>query len=247
MNKQCWIIAGAASAIAIQFAHQVAKRGDQIILLGRDNEKLSVTQSDLKIRYNVTVDILFFDAEKFETHTTIAETCITLAKNPINLYIAFGVMLPAPAINHSLENAVKIINTNFTAVASLSFAFLPYFKAQKQGHIIVLGSVAGDRGRPSNFDYGAAKAALVPFCEGLQASLCEDNISVTLMKLGYIDTSMTHGKPTLFKAASPEDCAHACLKAAENKIALKYFPWFWRWIMLIFKMMPRFLLRKLKV
>lgn len=247
MKNQCWIIAGAASAIAIQFAHAVAKKGDQLILLGRDIEKLSAIQNDLKIRYCALVDIVYFDAEKNDEHVAIAEKCIEVAKNPINLLLAFGVMLSAPAINHSQKDIVKIIDTNFTAVASLSFAFINYFKSQKQGQIIVLGSVAGDRGRPSNFDYGSAKAALIPFCEGLGAALMEYNVSVTLMKLGYIDTPMSYGKTGMFLAASPEACAQACLLAAKNKKTVKYFPWFWQWIILIFKMMPSFILRKIKV
>jgi len=247
MNKQCWIIAGAASAIAIRFAHLIAARGDQLILLGRNLEKLTAIQNDLKIRYSTSVDVVFFDAEKSVDHPVITASCMKHAKLPINLLLAFGVMLPAPAIDHSHADAIKIMNANFTGVVSTVFSFLPYFRAQKQGHILVLGSVAGDRGRPSNFDYGAAKAALAPFCEGLRAALKVDNVSVTLMKLGYIDTPMMYGKPGAFIAASPDACARACLQAAENKVSLKYFPWFWRWIMLIFKCIPTFILRRVKI
>jgi decaprenylphospho-beta-D-erythro-pentofuranosid-2-ulose 2-reductase len=246
MNS-CWIIAGAASAIAIRFAHQVAQTGDQVILLGRDLKKLSAIQADIILRYAADVDIIFFDAEKSESHQAVADSCMQLAKHPVSLLIAFGVMLPGMSVTHSQRDAVKVIDANFTGAASITYSFLPYLQAQKQCHILVLGSVAGDRGRPANFDYGAAKSALNVFYEGLRAALYSDGVSVTVMKLGYIDTPMTYGKSGFFLAASPDACAAACLKAAMRKTPVKYFPWFWRWIMLIFKSMPRIILQRLKV
>lgn len=247
MPHTTWIIAGATSAIALQFAQITAQRGDQIILLARDQDKLTGIQNDLRIRYQVDVDYLLFDAEQFSHHAEITKQCMHLAKNPISLLLAFGVMLNTSAANHNAAEGIYITNANYTGVVSLCFHFLPYFKQQKQGHIVVLGSVAGDRGRSSNFDYGAAKAALIPFCEGLRASLYADNVSVTVMKLGYIDTPMSYGKPGIFLAASPLDCARACLKAAEQNVTQKYFPWFWRWIMMVFKMLPRCVMYRMKV
>ena len=247
MNKSCWIIAGATSAIAMRFAHIVAKEGHQIILLGRNREKLAAIQADLHIRYSASVDYLWFDALTVDEHAQIAKTCAALAKAPMQLWVAFGVMFSGMAGDHSLSQAVATVHSNFTGVVSVIYAFLPYFKQQKEGHIIILGSVAGDRGRASNFVYGAAKAALIPFCDGLRATLLPDHISVTLMKLGFIDTPLTFGKPGVFLAASPEDCARACFKAAEKGKYEKYFPWFWRWIMLIFKCMPNAILYRLKM
>lgn len=247
MQKKTWVIAGATSAIALQFAHQVAKQGHQVVLLARDNKKLAVIQADLVTRYQVQVNVLQFDAAAFSTHEALVSECVALANYPISILLAFGFMVDGPAGSHTASDAVRVTNVNYTGVVSLSFLFLPHFKKQKQGHILVLGSVAGDRGRASNFDYGAAKAALVPFCEGLRATLINDNVSVTLMKLGFIDTPMTQGKAGVFLAASPEDCAAACLRAAEKKVTQKYFPWFWCWIMLVFKLLPGKILYKLNV
>ena len=247
MNRSCWIIAGATSAIAIRFAHRVAMEGHQIILLGRDSQKLSAIQADLQIRYDIMVDYLIFDAIKTDQHSSIVNACIQLAKAPVNLLVAFGLMIPGASITHSAVEAIMSINANFTGVVSLLFAFLPHFQAQKQGEIVVLGSVAGDRGRPINFDYGAAKAGLAIFCEGLRGALIPDNVSVTLMKLGYIDTPMTYGKNGLFPAATPTDCADACLRASNKKLSIVYYPVFWRWIMAIFKLLPQFILYRFKV
>ena len=247
MNKSCWIIAGATSAIAMRFAHRVATEGHQIILLGRDSQKLSAIQADLQIRYEGVVDYLVFDAVKTDQHSSIANACVQLAKSPINLFFAFGLMIEGASITHSVVEAVTTINANFTGVVSLTFAFLAHFQAQKQGEILVLGSVAGDRGRPINFDYGAAKAGLATFCEGLRGALMPDNVSVTLMKLGYIDTPMTYGNNGLFPAATPTDCADACLRASNKKLAIVYYPGFWRWIMFIFKLLPQSILYRFKV
>ena len=247
MKKQCWVIAGGCSAIAVQFAHEVAMCGDQLILLGRNLENLNFIKKDLEIRYDVDVHVLYFDAEKKEDHATIAKRCIEIAEYPISLLLAFGLMLPDPAIHHSVIDVIKVIDTNLTAVASFTFSFVPYFKEKNEGHILVLGSVAGDRGRPFNFDYGSAKAGLIPFCEGLNASLSQYNVTVTLMKLGYIDTPMSYGKPRTFLAASARDCAYASLAAVKSGKKLKYYPWFWYWIMLAFKMIPSFFLRKMKM
>lgn len=246
-SHSTWIIAGATSAIAMQFAQLSGKRGDQIILLARDENKLKSIQADLRVRYQADVDYVLFDAIKMHEHETVVKKCMAFAKYPISLLVAFGVMAEKLADSHTPSQAIDITTANYTGVVSLCYHFLPYFKQQQSGHILVLGSVAGDRGRRSNFDYGAAKAALVPFCEGLRASLLRDHVSVTLMKLGFIDTPMTYGKPGAQLAASPEACAKACLKAADKKVAETYFPWFWRWIMLIVKMMPRAILYRLSM
>lgn len=247
MTKQCWIIVGATSAIAQAFAQLMAKKNHDLILLARDEEKLITIKNDLTTRYAITVHIMLFDAMKCDQHESLAKSCHALTPHPIRLFVAFGVMKAAPAISHSVKEVVDVIQTNFVGVASIIFSFVPYFQQQQSGHIIVLGSVAGDRGRPANFDYGAAKAALVSFCEGLSASLANDHVNVTLMKLGYIDTPMSFGKTGMFLAASPQACAMACYRAALKKKSISYFPAFWWWIMLIFKRIPIFLLRRLKV
>lgn len=246
MTKSCWIIAGATSAIAMRFAHVVAMQGDQLILLGRDEKKLSAIQADLKIRYHVSVDYLLFDAAMTDQHVLIADACVQLAKHPFNVFVAFGLMIPGLSLEHSSDEAVTIITANFTGAVSLLFAFVPHLQAQKQGKIVVLGSVSGDRGRPPIFDYGSAKAGLATFCEGLRGALMPYHVSVTLMKLGYIDTPMTYGKKVLFPPADPMDCARACFDAANKKSAIVYYPGYWRWVMAIFKMLPQFVLYQLK-
>ncbi|OGT26524.1 MAG: hypothetical protein A3I77_06680 [Gammaproteobacteria bacterium RIFCSPLOWO2_02_FULL_42_14] len=243
--SNCWIIAGALSGIAKAFAYEVAAKGDQLILLGRDSEKLIAMQSDLKIRFQVTVNYLLFDAVAFDTHREIATAAVALAQSPISAMIAFGWMPASLAISHTLEEVVKTIEINFTGSASILYALLPHFQKQQSGGIVVLGSVAGDSGRPKNFDYGAAKAGLSTFCEGLRMALQPHHVSVTLMKLGYIDTPMTYGRISKKIAASPVAAAKACLRAVEKNRGVYYFPGAWRLVMWIVRCMPNFVLRRI--
>lgn len=246
MDKSCWIIVGATSAIAHRFAHYVAKQGNQIILLGRDQLKLHDIAMDLNIRFEVSVDAMYFDAEKTDDFVSLVDNVIPKAHYPISIFIAFGLMGLENAIAHSPAMVAKIMQTNLTGAASITYAFLPYLQNQKKGDLIFLGSVAGDRGRIPNFVYGAAKAGLATFCEGLRGALLPQGINVTLMKPGYIDTPMTYGIKKIFPEASPESCAKACFDAAKKKQSVAYFPTFWWFVMMIFKFLPQSILYRFK-
>jgi decaprenylphospho-beta-D-erythro-pentofuranosid-2-ulose 2-reductase len=246
MSKYTWVIAGSTSAIAKAFAHLAASEGHDVILLARDEQKMAHQSADLSIRYQTRVASFIFNAENSADFEGIALSCFNESRYPLRLLFAFGWMPETPSIELSQSQAQITMQTNYNAAALLTLAFLPYLKGI-ESKLVYLGSVAGDRGRPSNFMYGSAKAALQQFCEGLRASLSSAKISVTLMRLGFIDTPLSYGKPGYFLAASPQACANACMRAANKKRPAPYFPWFWRWIMLLFKWMPRVVFNKLKV
>lgn len=247
MNNTCWIIAGATSTIAKQFSRTVAKKGHDLILLARDEEKLAAEAADLRIRYNINVDHLIFDATDFKSHESIVHRCAQLTNKPMNVLIAFGYMPIKDSLDCSIQDAIRTVEVNYAGAAIFALACMPVLIKQPSSQILVLGSVAGDRGRASNFIYGSAKAGLEQFCEGLRAALHGTKVSVTFMRLGYIDTPLTYGKPGYFLAASPEACAKACFLASNRHVSARYFPWFWRWIMLIFKWLPRPVFNRLKV
>lgn len=247
MDKACWVIAGATSTIAKYFARTVASRGHDLILLARDEKKLQAQVADLKIRYPINVNYLIFDAEKFDSHENVIKDCVNLTEKPLNVLIAFGYMPIKDSLDCEISDAVRTMQVNYIGAAIFALACVPHLKKQSTGQLLILGSVAGDRGRASNFVYGSAKAGLEQLCEGLRAALHGTNVSVTLMRLGFIDTPLTYGKPGYFLAASPESCATACFSAANRGVSARYFPWFWRWIMLIFKWLPRFVFNRLNV
>jgi short-subunit dehydrogenase len=107
--------------------------------------------------------------------------------------------------------------------------------------------VAGDRGRPSNFVYGSAKAGLNTYLQGLRARLARHGVSVTTIKAGFMDTAMSYGLPGMFLVASPDSAAKACLQAARKKRNVLYFPFFWWLIMAIIKAIPEGVFKRLKL
>ena len=131
-----------------------------------------------------------------------------------------------------------MLTTNFTGPVALIQALAPRFEAQRGGRIVVIGSVAGDRGRRKNYLYGSAKAGLGLYADGLRARLFPAGATVTLIKPGFVDTAMTWGLPGLFLVATPTECARQILRAAERGAATAYVPFFWRYIMLIIPAHP---------
>ena len=120
------------------------------------------------------------------------------------------------------------------------------FEAQRGGCVVIVGSVAGDRGRRKNYLYGSAKAGLARYAEGLRARLHPWGATVTVVKPGFVDTAMTWGVPGMFLVATPEACARAMLRAADRGVATLYVPFFWRYIMLIIQHIPAQVMKKLK-
>ena len=120
-------------------------------------------------------------------------------------------------------------------------------EAQKEGSICVIGSVAGDRGRSSNYIYGSAKAGLAAFTQGLRQRLSKFNIDILLVKPGFVDTPMTQEFKKGFLWASPERVARDICSAIDKRKSTLYTPWFWGWIMLVIKHIPESIFKKLKL
>ena len=115
------------------------------------------------------------------------------------------------------------------------------------GCIVVISSVAGDRGRLKNYVYGSAKAGLNTYLQGLRARLARADVSVTTVKAGFIDTDMSFGTPGMFLVASPDACAATCLELGESGRDVAYFPWFWRYIMLIIRHIPERIFKRMNI
>jgi len=120
-------------------------------------------------------------------------------------------------------------------------------EAQRQGRVVALASVAGDRGRIKNYVYGSAKAGLATYLQGLRARLFRAGVSVTTVKPGFVDTAMTFGLPGMFLVADPADIARSCLKAAERGKDVIYAPFFWWAIMTIIRHIPERIFKRLGV
>lgn len=247
MSGDTWIVLGASSAIARAFARLVAERGDGAILAGRDLEDLESLAQDLRVRGAAAAEALRFDALDTAGHAAFAQACRSRAPGRLNVFLAFAAMPEQDAIDKDCALAVQTVSAGFTGAVSVLHCLAPHFEDQHGGRIIALGSVAGDRGRRKNYVYGAAKAGLHTYLQGLRARLFASGATVTTVKPGFVDTAMTFGKPGLFLVAAPGAVARAALAAAEKGREEIYAPFFWRYIMLIIKSIPERVMKKLDI
>lgn len=246
MTGETWLVLGGSSSIARAFAFEAARGGDDVILAGRDLEDLERTAGDIRVRTGRKAEVLEFDAVAGEGHAAFVRACREKAKH-LSVFLAFATMPPQAVLEADVALARHTVESTYVGAVSILLHLAPVLEAQKGGRIVVIGSVAGDRGRPKNFVYGSAKAGLHAFSEGLRARLFRSGVTVTTVKPGFTDTSMSWGQPGQFLVAAPEDLARACLSAARKGRETLYFPWFWRWIMLVIRNIPERIFKKLSI
>lgn len=244
--KQTWLVLGGSSSVARAFAGVAAEDGADIILAGRDMDDLNATASDIAIRTGAGAQALAFDAEATAGHAAFVKQCTT-GGGHLNVFLAFGAMPEQAEIDNDFTLAARTVNVNYLGAMSVLQHLAPVLEAQGAGHVVVLSSVAGDRGRLKNYVYGSAKAGLNAYLQGLRARLCRKGVSVTTVKPGFMDTDMTWGVDGMFLVATPQQCARACLKLAKKGKEIAYFPAFWWIIMTIIKNIPERIFKRLNI
>jgi short-subunit dehydrogenase len=242
--ERAWLVLGGSSAIARAFARVAAEAGADVILAGRDLEDLERSARDLEVRYGRRAEALRFDATEFASHAGFVDAVRARARK-LDVMLAFGLMPNQEAIDADPALGVQAIAATYTGAASVLLHLAPVLEAQGEGRVVVIGSVAGDRGRLKNYVYGSAKAGLHAFTQGLRARLFRAGVQVTTVKPGFIDTGMTFGMKTGPLMASPEACARACLRLAARGREVAYYPAVWRFIMLIIKLLPEPLMKRM--
>ena len=158
-----------------------------------------------------------------------------------------GFMDEQAAAQSDPEVARRTMDINLTASVLVLEPFAAHLESKGSGFIAGVSSVAGDRGRMSNYLYGASKAGFTAYLSGLRNRLYHAGVSVTTIKPGFIDTKMTWGLPGLFLVAHPRSAALAMVEAIERKKSVVYVPWFWRYIMLIIRSIPEWQFRRMKL
>ena len=248
MTTPTWVVLGASSTIARAFALEAAAGGCNILLAGRDHDDLDRTAADIRIRHDVAVRCLDFDAEATAEHDAFVARCRAEAGDgPLNLFLAFGLMPDQEAMDAHPDLALRTLRVTYGGAVSVLHRFAPLLEAQGRGQVVVLGSVAGDRGRLKNYVYGSAKAGLHAYLQGLRARLFRTGVTVTTIKPGFVDTTMTWGLPGLFLVASPQACARACLRHAAKGREVAYVPGFWFMIMTIIRSIPEPVFKRLNI
>ncbi|MFL5814018.1 MAG: SDR family oxidoreductase [Bdellovibrionia bacterium] len=236
--KQNIVIFGATSAIAEQAARVWAKRGDQLVLVGRNSDKLSAIAQDLKVRGASQTTVKTTDLNRVENHPAlITEIERELGRIDVIL-VAHGLLGDQRQAEKDFVAAQAIWQTNFVSAASLMSLLAPILEKQKSGTIAAISSVAGDRGRQSNYFYGSSKGALSIFLSGLRNRLFQSQVNVLTIKPGFVDTPMTADFKKGALWASSETVGQGIVRAIDKKRAIVYLPGFWRLIMTIICSIP---------
>ncbi|MCA9523835.1 MAG: SDR family oxidoreductase, partial [Myxococcales bacterium] len=204
MNDSTILILGARSDIARALAREYAQNGHPLVLAARRAETLEADARDLEVRFGVSARIVELDALDFESHERFVEEL-----GPVDGVIcAIGYLGDQKRAETDFSESRRIIDTNYTGVVSLLNRIAAKLEAQKRGFVIGISSVAGDRGRQSNYLYGSAKAALTAYLSGLRNRLAPSGVQVLTVKPGFVRTRMTEGMalPGLL-TAQPADVA----------------------------------------
>jgi short-subunit dehydrogenase len=247
-NHGSVLVAGATSSIARHVAAALARRGYDLCLAGRDLEEVKRVASDISIRYQVNVTAVRFEASDAASHAGVLEQIMDEGSAElVGAVLCFGVLGEHSVAETDFPYAREIIIVNLTAAVALLTPLGEYFEERRKGFIGVIASVAGDRGRQSNYVYGAAKGGLAIYLQGMRQRLAKVGVSVTTIKPGFVDTKMTFGLPGMFLVAKPEDVGEAIAAAVIKGKTVAYIPGFWRWIMFIIKCIPERIFVKLKL
>ncbi|MDD5272469.1 MAG: SDR family oxidoreductase [Methylovulum sp.] len=247
-NTKKIVIIGATSAIAHACARLWALGAAEFFLVGRDPEKLRQAAEDLTVRGAGQVATYVLDANELAKHPAMLARCFeTLGRIDIAL-IAHGTLPDQAACEQDVNLALQEFSSNGLSVIALLTLLANRMEAQGSGTLAVISSVAGDRGRPSNYLYGTAKAAVTTFCEGLRGRLYKAGVHVITIKPGFVDTPMTQGLPLpKLLVASPEAVAKSICQAIEKRTNTLYTPAFWWAIMLVIKHIPTFIFKRARL
>lgn len=241
------LIIGATSAIAEHCARILAARGDALHLVARNEQHVQVISSDLKVRgaSEVTTDVT--DLNNMDKHEELLDVANDALGGIDIVLIAHGTLSNQKGCELSVHETLAEIQTNALSTISLLTLMANQFEAQKSGAICVISSVAGDRGRASNYVYGSAKAMVTAFTSGLRQRLHKSNVSVVTIKPGFVDTPMTSEVTKGFLWAKPNVVANKIVKAIDKKRAEVYVPSFWFGIMKVISLIPNSIFKVMKL
>lgn len=238
------LVLGATSAIAMAVMRKLAKPDVHFFIVARSESKLAVVGQDLVTRGAGSVDGRIADLDDTSLHASILESAEkSLGRIDLAL-IAHGVLGNQEEAQSDYAAAAAILHTNFMSAVSLITWLANYFEAQRGGTLAVISSVAGDRGRKSNYVYGASKGALSIFLDGVRNRIDRFGVNVLTIKPGFVATPMTSHLPRGPLFATPEKVADGILSAIQKRKDVAYVPGFWALIMFIIRSIPESMFKK---
>lgn len=241
------LVLGATSAIAQAFTRRYVSRGDRVYLVGRNASSLEATEADLRVRTGATLFTEQVDLNDLARHESLIRSARRALGGLDLVLVAHGELGDPNAASTDPSAAVRVLQTNFISAVSLLTLAARELESHGSGVIVAISSVAGDRGRQSNYVYGAAKGGLSIFLQGLRNRLHKKGVSVVTIKPGLVDTPMTRDfrKGPLW--ASPDRVARGIVRAVNRRSDVAYVPRFWRIVMLILRALPESVFKRLSL
>jgi decaprenylphospho-beta-D-erythro-pentofuranosid-2-ulose 2-reductase len=239
------LIVGATSAIATEVARRSAGRGATLMLTGRNPSRLAAVGDDLRVRGAALVETQVLDVLDRAAHPAVVKRAFEGGLDVA--LIAHGDLPDQGRCEADPEEAARALELNFVSTVALLTLLAGEFEAQRSGTIAVITSVAGDRGRQSNYVYGAAKAGVGAFLQGLRQRLHRSGVRVVTLKPGFVDTPMTAHLPRNPLTSSARRAGGAIYRAVEAPREVAYIPWFWRPVMALIRAMPEPLFKRFRL
>ncbi len=247
MNKTIFIV-GATSGIAEAVARRYAEQGAQFFLVARNSHRLQAISADLAARGAKEVQTFVMDANNSDLIPQMVDAAWQAFGTIDVALIAHGTLPDQQRTETDIPYAIAEFRTNAESVIATLAGLAGHFESQRKGVIAVIGSVAGDRGRASNYLYGAAKAAIDTYVSGLRVRLFKSGVHVLTIKPGFVATSMTADLNLPERlTATPESVARDIDKAITKRKDVLYTPWFWIFIMLIIRWIPAAIFKRIKL
>jgi decaprenylphospho-beta-D-erythro-pentofuranosid-2-ulose 2-reductase len=239
------LILGAASDMAIAIARKFAAEGYSITLAGRNVERLRPIEADLKVRHRGNAFCVEFDALNFQSHEKFYNT---LPEKPDVVICVFGLLGEQKIAEQSWDNCQDILFSNYVGAVSILNIVANDFEKRKKGSIVGISSVAGERGRQSNYFYGSAKAGFTSYLSGLRNRMHHHGVQVLTVKPGFVKTKMIENIKTPGPiTATPKQVADRIFKAVKSKADSIYVLPIWNPIMAVIRNIPEGVFKKLKL
>ena len=241
------LIIGATSAIAEHCARLWAVRGDALFLVARNQDRLNTIAMDLRVRGAGNVSTYQLDLNEITGQQAMLDAADEALGGVDTVLIAHGTLSNQKACEQSVDETLAEIKTNALSTIALLTLIANRFESKRNGTIAVISSVAGDRGRASNYVYGSAKAMVTAFTSGLRQRLHKSNVAVVTIKPGFVDTPMTAEFKKGLLWAQPATVAAKMVKAIDQGKDEVYVPAFWWGVMAIIKALPIQLFARMKI
>jgi decaprenylphospho-beta-D-erythro-pentofuranosid-2-ulose 2-reductase len=241
------LVLGATAGMIASTLHKWAQEGQKLYLVGRQTEKLHAIASDLQIRYGTQVETYQVDVDVPSAIAAWWEQFLAQGPTFEKALIAWGYLGDEDRARRDDAEVETIIRRNYTSVVLAAGRIAAYLAERGGGVIGIISSVAGIRGRAKNYHYGSAKAALIAYASGLRAYYWEKGVRVVTILPGFVDTPMVAGldlpRPLV---TSAQRAGHLLYGAMKKSPAVAYAPGYWRWIMLVIRLLPESIFRRLR-